>query len=116
MVKILILLASVFLSAPFVVAELELGANFNEHLHAARVPALDAGRAGWIRGFLPATEFLDGDRKLATDPGLATFRAAAASGRKVALTYKWDFLKSKTRVPAPGSAREQVCFDWALDV
>ncbi len=95
---------------------LTLGANFNENMHAARLPALDATGVKWIRGFLPATEFIDGPRRLATDPALATFRAAAASGRRVALSYKWNFRGSKTRVPAPDSAREKACFVWALDV
>ncbi len=95
---------------------LELGANFNESLGAARLPALDATGVHWIRGFLPASEFLDDHRRLADDPGLATFRAAAASGRKVALTLKWDFVRSKTRVPAPDSPRERASFAWAVDV
>lgn len=95
---------------------LALGANFNENMHAARVPALDATGVKWIRGFLPATEFIDGPRRLATDPALAAFRTAAASGRRVALSYKWDFQRSKTRVPAPDSAREKACFAWALEV
>ena len=99
-------------------ARFELGANFNESLEVARLPALDITGVKWIRGFLPASEFIDGPRRAATDPGLETFRKAAASGRKIALTLKWDFAKSKTptRVPAPGSAREKACFDWAVDV
>ncbi len=95
-------------------APLELGANFNENLHAARVPALDAGHARWIRGFLPVGEFVSGPRRLETDPGVATFRAAAASGRKIALTLKWDFKRSRWRVPAPDSDREKACFAWTL--
>lgn len=95
---------------------LELGANFNEHLNVARVPALDVTGVKWIRGFLPAMEFVQGSRRLATDPGLATFRAAAASERKVALTLKWDFVRAKQRVPAPHSALERSCFAWAVDV
>lgn len=105
--------ATVALAAP---APFALGANFNENLHAARLPALDATGVTWIRGFLPATEFLDGRRRLADDPALATFRAAAASGRRLVLSLKWDFVRSRTRVPAPGSARERACFAWALDV
>ncbi len=112
----LLVLCGFVSGASAVDAKLELGANFNEHLHVARLPALDATGVSWIRGFLPATEFLDGPRRLATDPGLATFRAAAATGRKLALTLKWDFLKSQTRVPAPDTAREQACFAWALEV
>jgi hypothetical protein len=97
-------------------APLALGANFNENMHAARLPALDATGVTWIRGFLPATEFIEGPRRLAADPALATFRAAAASGRRVALSFKWDFRRSQTRVPAPDSAREKACFAWALEV
>lgn len=95
---------------------LELGANYNEHLEVANVPALDATGVKWIRGFLPAGEFLDGRRSLATDPGVAAFRAAAASGRKLAITLKWDFIRSKWRVPAPDSAEEKKAFAWAVDV
>jgi hypothetical protein len=98
-------------AAPFA-----LGANFNENLHAACLPALDATGVKWIRGFLPATEFIEGPRRLASDPALATFRAAAASGRRVALSLKWDFRRAQTRVPAPDSAQEQACFAWALEV
>jgi hypothetical protein len=95
---------------------LQLGANFNEHLDAAKVPALDATGVTWIRGFLPAGEFLDGRRTLATDPGIAAFRAAAASGRRIAITLKWDFKRSNWRVPAPDSADEKKAFAWAVDV
>lgn len=95
---------------------LELGANFNENLHAARRPTLDAAHVTWIRGFLPALEFIQGSRSLASDPGLTAFRAAAASGRKVALSLKWDFRRTNTRVPAPGSALERACFAWAREV
>lgn len=94
---------------------LQLGANFNEFLQAARPQPLALARVGWVRGFLPALEFIDGRRELATDPGLAAFREAAAAGRRVALTLKWDFLRGKSRVPAPGSERERACFAFALD-
>ena len=96
-------------------ARFELGANFNEHLDAARLPALDITGVTWLRGFLPASEFIDGPRRLATDPGLDAFRKAAASGRKIALSLKWDFSRAGARVPAPGSAREKACFDWAVE-
>ena len=98
--------------------EFLLGANFNEHLTAARPAALDLALspAGWVRGFLPAHEFLAGDRDLATDPGLATFHAAAAGGRHVALTLKWDFKRRDWRVPTPDSSLEQRCFAWAVEV
>jgi hypothetical protein len=95
--------------------KLELGANFNEHLQAARIPALDATGVTWVRGFLPAGEFLDGRRALATDPGVATFAAAAATGRKLAISLKWDFKRSKWRVPAPDSESERAAFAWAVD-
>ena len=119
MKRLLTLLLTACATAPALAgstAPFALGANFNENMHAARLPALDATGVKWIRGFLPATEFIDGPRRLATDPALATFRAAAASGRRVALSYKWDFRRSNTRVPAPDSAREQACFAWALEV
>jgi hypothetical protein len=109
-------LATALAYFPLTGATLELGANFNENLHAARVPSLDATGVKWIRGFLPASPFLNGSRKLATDPGLAVFKTAAASGRKVALTLKWDFLLAKTAVPSPDSAEEKACFAWAIDV
>lgn len=111
-----VLAALLFVASHALAATLELGANFNEHLGVARLPALDATGVTWIRGFLPAMEFIDGRRQLASDPGLTTFRAAAASGRKIALTLKWDFIRSRTRVPEPDSERERACFAWALDV
>jgi hypothetical protein len=77
---------------------------------------LDATGVKWIRGFLPAGEFLDGRRSLATDPGIAAFRAAAASGRKLAITLKWDFVRSKWRVPAVDSDAEKKALAWAIDV
>lgn len=95
---------------------LQLGANFNEFLHTAKPEALGAARVGWVRGFLPALDFIEGRRDLATDPGLAAFRAAAAAGRRVALTIKWDFLRHRARVPAPDSERERACFAFALEV
>jgi hypothetical protein len=94
---------------------LELGANFNEHLNAARVPALDETGVRWIRGFLPAGEFIQGNRKLETDSGIATFRAAAATGRKLAISIKWDFKRSKWRVPAPDSDAEHAAFTFAVN-
>jgi hypothetical protein len=93
-----------------------LGGNFNESLEDAKVPYLDAAGAQWIRGFLPATEFVGGPRKLASDPLLQTFHEAAKSGRHIALTLKWDFKDTETRVPAPDSPREKAYFAWALDV
>ncbi len=93
-----------------------LGANFNESLHHAEVFRLDAGETEWIRGFLPATEFVGGPRRLESDRRLQTFHEARESGRKIALTLKWDFKDTKTRVPAPGSEQEDACFQWALDV
>lgn len=96
-------------------SRLELGANFNEHLHVARVPALDASGVQWIRGFLPAGEFLQGDRSWSDDPGVATFRAAAETGRRLAISLKWDFKRSKWRVPAPDTAEEQAALAWAVE-
>jgi hypothetical protein len=95
---------------------LELGANFNEHLHVAKLPELDATRVRWIRGFLPAGEFLDGRRTLQSDAGIATLRAATATGRKLAITLKWDFKRSKWRVPAPESVEEYKAFAWGVAV
>ena len=97
-------------------SRVELGANFNEHLHVATLPELDATGVRWIRGFLPAGEFLDGRRMLQSDAGVATFRAAAATGRKLAITLKWDFKRSKWRVPAPKSEDEHNAFAWAVAV
>src|SRR5688572_2883622 len=97
-------------------ASLELGANFNEHLTAARLPELNETGVRWIRAFLPAGEFIQGDRRLDTDPGIATFRAAAATGRKLAVSLKWDFKRSNWRVPLPDSHGERVAFAWAVNV
>jgi len=121
-----VLLLGALMVVRLAAGSLSLGANFNEHLTVARVPALDLTGVQWIRGFLPAGEFLDvprpvplgaGERRqLATDPGVAAFRAAAASGRKVAVTLKWDFKRTHWRVPVPDSADEQKAFAWALEV
>lgn len=112
-------------------ASLELGANFNEHLTAAGVPALDATGVRWVRGFVPVGEFVDVDRvpipagardrsrprrNLSDDEGLATLRAAAASGRKVAVTLKWDFKVTHWRVPTPDSRDERTVFAFAVDL
>lgn len=110
------LLLGLALTGPlFATPRLELGANFNEHLTAARLPELNETGVRWIRGFLPAGEFLQGHRQLATDPGIATFRAAAATGRKLAISLKWDFKRSKWRVPAPDTDAERAAFAWAVD-
>lgn len=93
-----------------------LGGNFNESLHHAEVFRLDAGETEWIRGFLPATEFVGGPRRLESDRRLQTFHQARESGRKIALTLKWDFKNTGTRVPAPGSKEEAAYFQWTLDV
>lgn len=95
-------------------ARLQLGANFNEFLHTAQAEPLAVARVGWVRGFLPALDFIDGRRELGADAGLAAFRAAAARGQRVALTLKWNFLQRQERVPTPESAREQACFAFAL--
>ena len=95
---------------------LQLGANCNEYLATVQPGPLAAARVGWVRGFLPALDFVDGRRTLATDPGLAAFQAAAASGRRVVLTLKWNFLARRERVPAPDSARERACFALAVEV
>jgi hypothetical protein len=94
---------------------LELGANFNEHLTAARLPELNETGVRWIRAFLPVGEFIQGHRRLDTDPGIATFRAAAATGRKLAISYKWDFKRSNWRVPEPNSEAERAAFAFAVD-
>lgn len=112
-----LLLAAVSVAAGAAPASrLELGANFNEHLHVATRPELDATGVRWVRGFLPAGEFLDGRRTLPSDAGVATFRAAAAAGRKLAITLKWDFKRSKWRVPVPDSVEERNAFAWAIGV
>lgn len=97
-------------------APLQLGANFNEHLAAAKPELLKAGNPGWVRGFLPASGFLSGRKKLTDDPGVKAFLAAREDGRKIAITIKWDFQKKHIRVPAPDSPREKECFDFATRV
>lgn len=94
---------------------LVLGANFNENLGAVRIPTLEAARVRWIRGFLPAFEFIDGPRRLETDDRVHTLRAAAAAGYKTVLSLKWNFRQQQLAVPSPGSDREQKCFAWAVE-
>lgn len=110
---------------------LELGANFNEHWTRAGVASLDATGVTWIRGFLPVGEFIDVPREssgegnsrvlaklrsLDDDEDVAAFREAAASGRKVIVSLKWDFKRTRWRVPAPDSGEEKRAFDFAVEL
>lgn len=90
----------------------ELGVNTNRHLCLLQREFLDRSHTIWVRGFLPATEFIGGNRKVKDDKPLAMLRAVADSGRKVILTIKWDLKKAGLRVPEAGSAEEQKWFAW----
>ena len=88
-----------------------LGANVNESLPWLLPNLLRQSSVTWVRGFVPASEFLDGQRSYKADPGLATLKAAARSGQKVALSIKWDSAGRGHAgpVPHPGSSQEK---DW----
>lgn len=97
---------------------LQFGANVNERLHWLLPKLLDQTATTWVRGFIPASEFMNGERSFQTDPGLLRLKAAAASGHKVILSIKWDCAGKGAAgpVPAPGSAREQTWFKFADDL
>ena len=72
----------------------------------------------WVRGFVPAFQFMGGERSFDTDAGLKALNAAARSGRHVILSIKWDCRGRGEvgRVPLPGSANENQWFKFADDL
>lgn len=94
---------------------LQLGANVNENLDWLLPSLMDQAHTNWVRGFVPAFQFMHGERSFSTDAGLAALNAAAHSGRHVILSIKWD-CKGRDedgRVPLPNSAKEKQWFKFA---
>lgn len=94
--------------------KLALGGNVNERFHWATLQILDQTHTKWVRGFIPASEFINGDRSYQNDPGLASLKAAADSGHKVVLSLKWDSTGKGRfgRIPAPESKEEHAAFTF----
>lgn len=99
-------------------AKLRLGANVNENLDWLLPSLMDQSHTSWVRGFVPAFQFMRGERSFDTDAGLKSLNSAAHSGRHVVLSIKWD-CKSRGgdgRVPQPDSAKEKQWFKFADDL
>lgn len=64
---------------------------------------------------MPASEFISGKRSYTTDSGVLTLKAAADSGRKVVMSFKWDSAGKGDfgRMPGPGSKKEAEAFAFA---
>jgi hypothetical protein len=92
-----------------------LGVNTNQNLTWLEPALIAQTRTTWVRGFVPASQFISGARAYANDPGLAMLRAAADDGHKIILTIKWDCTGTGGlgAVPPPGSSGEQTWFDFA---
>ena len=97
---------------------LQLGANVNEHLDWLLPSLMNQSHTGWVRGFVPAFQFMGGERSFDNDAGLKALNAAARSGRHVILSIKWDCRGrgEEGRVPLPGSAKESQWFKFADDL
>lgn len=93
---------------------LALGGNVNERFHWATPQILEQTHTAWIRGFIPASEFINGERSYENDPGLRALKAAADSGHKIVLSIKWDSEKKGRfgRIPAPDSKEEKAAFGF----
>jgi hypothetical protein len=96
-------------------AGLILGGNVNERFQWATSQVLGQTHTTWIRGFIPASEFISGRRSYQSDPGLEALKKAADSGRKIILSIKWDSTGKGNfgRVPVPDSAAETAAFNFA---
>ncbi len=92
-----------------------LGVNTNQNLTWLEPALMAQTRTTWVRGFVPASQFISGARGYANDPGLETLRQAAEDGHKIILTIKWDCTGNGGlgAVPVPGSSGEQTWFDFA---
>jgi hypothetical protein len=99
-------------------ATLELGANVNENLVWLLPSLMDQSHTRWVRGFVPAFQFMRGERSFDTDAGLKALNAAAQSGRHVVLSIKWDCAArgEEGRTPLPGSRKEEQWFKFADDL
>jgi hypothetical protein len=97
---------------------LQLGANVNEKLNWLLPGLMEQTHTTWVRGFVPAFEFMHGERSFNSDPGLLALKAAARSGHRVILSIKWDCVGrgEEGRVPDPGSSKEAQWFKFADDL
>ena len=104
--------------SPGAAAAIELGGNVNESLDWLLPSLLDQSHTSWVRGFVPAFQFMRGERTFGADPGLAALNAAARSGRHVILSIKWDCVGrgEDGRVPLPDSPKEKQWFRFADDL
>lgn len=91
---------------------LALGGNVNERFHWATPQILGQTHTTWVRGFIPASEFISGQRSYESDPGLSALKKAADSGHKIVLSIKWDSANKGRfgRIPAPDSEEEKTAF------
>ena len=91
------------------------GVNTNQNLTWLEPTLMAQTRTTWVRGFVPASEFISGARSYSSDTGLAALRAAAVKGHKVILSIKWDCTGAGGLgpVPPPGSPGEQAWFQFA---
>lgn len=93
---------------------LQLGGNINENWRWVTPQALAQTQTQWLRGFVPASAFIRGQRDYQHDPGLLALKQAADSGHKIILSLKWDS-NGKGRfgsIPRPGSQEEQQAFNF----
>jgi hypothetical protein len=100
--------------------KLALGGNVNERLYWATPQILEQTHTTWFRGFVPASEFIGGERSYENDPGLRALKAAAVSGHRIVLSIKWDSAGRGAfgRIPRPESKEEKTAFafvDHLLD-
>lgn len=102
------------ITAQIPAGRLALGGNVNERFHWATPQILEQTHTTWIRGFIPASEFISGQRSYENDPGLRTLKAAADSGHKIVLSIKWDSAGKGAfgRIPAPNSKEENAAFTF----
>lgn len=84
----------------------------NERFHWATPQVLRQTETSWVRGFIPASEFIRGLRSYDKDAGLLAIRRAADSGHKVVLSIKWDSAGKGEfgRMPTEGSKQETDAF------
>jgi hypothetical protein len=92
--------------------KLVLGGNVNERFHWATPSILEQTHTTWLRGFVPASEFISGARSYENDPGLRTLTAAADSGHRIVLSIKWDSTGKGAfgPIPVPESKQEKAAF------
>jgi len=93
-----------------------LGGNFNEHSEMIPHELLKQSETRLIRGFIPASPFIRGQRQLGSDPAVQNLKKAARDGQQIILCLKWDFKKGNWRVPETDTELERKCFQWVDDL